>query len=190
MRGAPTHLLFALALAGCVVPPEGETPVPYLNYAPLPELDSLSPYTPITLIRADCSSFRVELGRTRDPDSEELRFRWVANNRTSSARWLRDFDVVSTATPGSAHRVFARVVPAVDFPDEVEQAENNKPTSGVLSLFITDAPAWAIAEPETPSADPQDLGQIETASDEESLRPYSVSEVRWTFTFGEEGSCP
>lgn len=179
----------ALGFSACLVPPEGEPPATLENIPPEADLESMRPYAPQTAIPVDrCSDFRVELSQIIDLDSPTLHFRWVANNRLPRARWLRDFDLSSTRKPGEPHRAFARVVPSLDFPDQVEQARNKQAASGVLSLFVTDAPGWEIPSPITPQAEPQDLGRVPSIRRPGQPRP-AVVEFRWTFVFGQEGEC-
>lgn len=169
----------------CLLPPEGRHPLDDLNPPPQVDLEALRPLTPITDVGRACTSFRVEAAGIVDQNDGRLLLRWVANNRLPSVRHIQD--LVSETAPGVPRNAVLRVDPVADFPEQHDQSAT-RPSSGVLSLFITDAPDWADPEPDTSGGQAQDLGSIEQPVDGPRAE---VIELRWTFTLRNEPvGCP
>lgn len=202
VRGALPKVALLLmvlnVLNACILPPEGLPPPDDRNFPPEVSLDDLvpaAPITPITLERTPTNlcDFFVSAGKVVDRDSPSLRFRWVADNgRSGLTRLLPSTtpEAVLVNDPrcaGPCTLVQFRLFPRLDF--KLGPDPRGEPHS--LSLFITDAPGWAIPNPgpfqET------DLGKIATRSTDGGSTPGSgaVIEVRWVFSISSgAGVCP
>jgi hypothetical protein len=162
------------AFAGCVLPAEYKGDDPLRRFPPHVDLGSLAPASAKTQLYNDCSRpLQVRVLNIIDLDSEVLNYRWVANNGIDNTRWLADDD------SSAPHNTSYPLRHAADFgfdPAEVPVY------TGVLSLFITDAPAdaWAADPNEVEDGEAFDLGRIEDPNGQ-----YAVTEVRWTFEYDE-----
>lgn len=175
--------------SSCLLPPDGSSTDILGPYAPQVDLRNVFPRNPLnTLDPNRCASennevLRVEVEGVVDLDTTGLLFRWVANNRLPNTKLLDDEE--SNQATGMPHSSRLFLDHVADFePDPTEGAK----TTGVLSLFITDAPSWAEPEPRIPRGEAGDLSEL--APDLENADQYSVVELRWTFEyFYGKGSC-
>jgi hypothetical protein len=160
------------ASSACLWPAEykgDEEPGPY---PPQIDRETLVPKAAKTQLGTMCSSLQLAADIT-DRDSPILNFRWVANNGVDNTTWLEDDD--STRDPGEAHRASLRFQHAdFDFEPTVPSF------TGVVSLFVTDAPAeaWTVDPNDVPPGESRDMGRIDDSSGR-----VSVVEVRWTFEY-------
>jgi hypothetical protein len=173
-------LLYSLELLGCLLPPERAQGPGEVNFGPEVELARLRPGQPLLTVNRDCRSINVEAGEVLDPDDSRLLFRWVANNSVQGTSLI--LDQVSDGEPATARSARWRIIPQDDFPEQWRRSETVE-SAGVLSLFVTDAPAWLEVEPDTSSRAPQDLGRVPAPA---SGPNDVVVEVRWTFIFTPE----
>jgi hypothetical protein len=189
-RAATAALLPLIVLGSCVLPSNGLPPPDDRNFPPEVSLDELSPAAPITRVSLERTAghpciFDVKAGSIIDRDSSSLRFRWVADNRSSIAKFIKD-EVVPLKGPTLATH---RLVPSEDF-----LLEPISPRPHSLSLFITDAPGWAVPNPQTAPQE-TDLGRIVDLGRDGGVTPgasaSAVIEVRWVFEFVSGfGVCP
>jgi hypothetical protein len=168
---------------GCLLPPSsGEDLIG--PYPPKVDLTKLFPRKPKNrLDPSQCQqSLRVEISDVVDLDTNTLLFRWVANNAVESTIFIDDDE--SSQTPGDPHASNVQL-----FHDAAFEPPANGTRTGVLSLFITDAPAWADPNPVVPRGESDDLSAV--APDENgSVTAFTVLEVRWTFEYvAGLGSC-
>ena len=177
--------MLALSLmTGCILPPERELSVRDTNSPPQVDLASLYPATPVSLVGPDCEDFNAG-ALVHDPDNDSLLFRFVSNNMESDAKAITNANAVSFAPRGMARNLNARVVPFTDFRRQFEAIRTPSPgeprviQTAVLSLFITDAEAWADPDP-SPDEGDTDLSQIAETSDGAQNH---VIEIRWAFQF-------
>lgn len=179
--------------AGCIAPVEAPLSVANLNYPPEYDLTSVEPREGRLDVNPSCPVFRVEVGRIWDKNDTQLLFRWVANNERANTRIVRGTDR-SGAAAGQARPSFARVAPATDFASELLLAEDPGATAvGVLSLFVTDAPEWAVPDEAFDNAEQKavDLSRVVDDGSDGGPPAYSVVEVRWSVVISDrlEG-CP
>lgn len=178
----------------CLVPPELDSAVEALKYPPQYDLRSISPPgSRLDVNPFDCTSFPVDVGAIWDNDDDVLLFRWVANNGRSNTQVVRPTDR-SSAPAGEPTRAFALVAPQRHFFNEFTLATSGeRPTTvGMLSLFITDAPEWALEDVDNADRKTLDLSRIQADGTlDGGAVPYSVIEVRWSVVFSDrlEG-CP
>lgn len=178
-------MLATLMMEACILPPERDLVLDE-NVPPQVDLGSLLPSAPIYEIGPECEAFFVEAGRIRDRDNERVLVRFVANNKTPQVRFLND---IVRDTPGASPRgVGLRVVPVQDFREQFAAIrEPGLPgcpattRTAVLSMFVTDADAWANTDPNANEIDDPDLSKI--APPREDRPAPHVVEVRWVFRF-------
>ncbi len=176
MRWMAPLLIFALGR--CVLPPDGLEPAPEEARPPHVERERLRPALPLTPIDRDCNFVSVEAAGITDPDDGRLLFRWVANNGVEGTAFI--LDQVSDGPAGTPRLASWRISPETDFPEAWARAET-APTPAVLSLLVSDAPAWLDPQPDTSGREAQDLGEVDRP---DGGAGPSVVEVRWTFVFG------
>jgi hypothetical protein len=171
LRDPARVLLFVVAMvagASCVLPPDGAVQQA-THYSPEVELNALHPPKPVTTLQDTCR-FLVKADKVSDRDSPSVRVRWVADNKTSIVQLVSFEDEVPTG--GLPNSVHVQILPDSFVAPLVS-------TPHALSLFVTDAPDWAISNEELLSqqATVTDYGQIKTST------MASVIEVRWFFNF-------
>ena len=182
-----------MAMTGCILPPERELSARNDNAPPQVDLASLLPFVPISEVGPDCDEFDVEVGRVRDPDDENLLYRFVSNNKVRNTDCVRDD--IAFSPRGNARALRARVVPRFDFREEFQAitepvAPNCSPTTrtAVLSLFVTDAQGWADPDPDCGNGEALDLSLVAPPEDGRSAH---VIEVRWALQFDSSApGCP
>jgi len=180
--------------AGCLLPPEAELTLADLGYPPEYDIRSVSPPgSRLDVNPLECTSFTVDVGTIWDKDAEDLLLRWVANNSRPNTQQLQPI-VRASVNNGLSTSAFVRVDPRSHFFNEYTLATSpDRPTAvGMLSLFITDAPAWQIEQFDNAERKALDLSRIAAEElPEGELSPYSVVEVRWSVVLSDrlEG-CP
>lgn len=167
----------AVAMASCVLPPEGMQLSERVNH--LPEIDpsSLRPIESRFEVDPTCVLFDVSTS-VRDVNDTALLFRFVANAGIGDTRHIRDGEV----NPQLGEYV------TIDRPivlDEAFAAQRLRANTtgqdqvGVLSLFITDAQEWLVPT-EDAVVTTDNLGMIVNPPTDGGREPYGVIEVRWT----------
>lgn len=136
------------------------------------------------VLDGNCPSQIFSLEGVVDRDSEQLLFRWVANNGLEGAAVLDEGD--DRRAPDNPEEPFdyehTLVLPG-PYDDAMRRAafrEGGGVTVAFLDLFITDASSWS-APAGSPPAD-NDFTRIPADGD------ASVAGVSWTITF-ERGEC-
>lgn len=173
--------ILMLTLTACLVPNERNTNSVEFNVPPIVDYGRLTPQSPRGTIYSDCRSFELRAENIVDRDDATLRFRFVANNRLENTRWIRDDDSPPLGA-GVPQDVEHRLV--------VDDDLLNRSEPVVISLFVTDGPAWEDPEPVNTVTIPRDLGRIATP-DGGVDADHAVVEVRWFFTFSTDlGGCP
>lgn len=171
-----------LATSGCLAPVEAPLAFSDLNYPPEYDLRSITPASArLDVNPTDCPDFKVRVGRVWDKNDSQFLLRWVANNARPNTRLLRA-DTVDP-DPGTARPSETRIVPRSDFASEVRLADESGTGVGTLSLFITDAPAWAKEAVDNPDQEALDLSEIIDDGSDGGPPAYSVVEVRWSVVF-------
>ena len=128
------------------------------NVPPQIDLSTLDPSEPLIergTSGLPCNFFQVAVSGIRDVDNDNLRVRWVANNRLLNTRLVSEENPV--IEPGQFVSISENIIPSAHFPEllaeasEIPEPGESPPTIvGVISLFVTDAPAWAIGADDLP----------------------------------------
>ncbi len=190
--------LLTIALAcgwGCLVPPDGQAPG--LSLPPMLAREDISPRLGIQIVSAGdeptllggeaildgrCESVSVRVPGITDPDSDRLLLRLVANNETSEAKVIDD-DPERTDEDGRIPPYGIVFDPLEPYREMMLRAARLGAEGGTMSLFITDADAWA-----TPA-----LGEAPEGDFRQTI-PAGANLVRvdWFifFTKDEAGACP
>lgn len=170
-------LLFAWAATmlvvapSCLLPPDGSSSGILGPYAPEVDLQEIYPRSAQTLFDVDCAGLTLEANAIVDLDSEQLLFRWVANNGADDTKWIDD--EISVRDPGEIHQT----VQPIDHEADLQLK------TGVVSLLITDAPGWEIERPNVPPGEPADLSGIVESDPDNPDATFHLTEVRWTFKY-------
>lgn len=164
--------LFGIGLgAGCLVPAEFRLPPEIDGVAPEIDLGFLSPSQSFFEADTKCNCFKVSLDRVSDADDDSLAVRFATNLGRPGRE--RCFDEKFTTAPALRPvRIGTTLIPAesfVDFPTE---------TVHTISVFVTDAPAFAKNALDEPGA----CGQIPSAVDAGGGRAHVVAH-QWTVRF-------
>ena len=161
--------------SSCVLPPEGKDTVVEGAFPPTVDLRELVPSIPlIGQPPSGCPDLVVlQANQIVDPDSARLLFRWVANNKRGNTFFIKD--EVNDGIPNFPTRTQEKI--------EHERIFQFDPSDdqlvGVVSLFVTDADAWAV----TPNPDEQYEDRDLSGIEQDSEKTRTVVEVRWTFHF-------
>ncbi len=175
LRNSAQLLLLMTTSMGCLIPPDGKGNDLLGPYPPQVDLSKLFPRSAKTQLYTKCTrSLNLE-ATVSDLDSEHLLFRWVANNGVDNTKWLDDDD--NTKPPGTPHVVIQALEHSLDFGFDPEVVGF---FTGVVSLFVTDAPEWAVSRDVEPG-ERKNLGVIDNSSEQ-----FSLIEVRWTFEYLQE----
>ena len=159
--------LVALPLGACVVPPEGIVVSEAHNYPPEIFLEQVRPAAPVLLLGVDCTEFLVEVDKVTDTDHDQLLYRFITNNGIVSSRKLIFEKEINGTLRGVA--IKDRIV-RTDFIGGQDASPH------VLSLFVTDAPAFAVPTDDTETGN---LGTIVADPDGNKIRDFGVVEYRW-----------
>lgn len=185
--------LTGLALCGCILPNEPADTMGGPNEAPVLVAGSMEPSAPVSRVNVNCAFFRVTAAAL-DFDDASLRFRWVVRD-ADDTRQATEADRLTSGDPGTPRFATANIFVPIDFVDQVTQIgepEGNR--TAMLTLYVTDAPQWAIEDTtlpgqgqktgETDFPDDFDLGAI-PAPDEFGGQRFSVITHSWSFEFVE-----
>lgn len=172
-----------LVNTSCLLPPEGVVLTVDRNYPPTPDRNSLRPGTPkITIDSTMCRRFRVAAELT-DIDDDELRVRWVVNNKLDSAVIINaEDDEVPLVGANRGVRISIRPDVVFDF----DRGGMDESGADVLSAFVTDATGWAEEEPGLDV----DLGRPAFTDQDAGAADREVTELRWTIEFKQGESNP
>ncbi len=166
----------SMSLSGCVIPPDGLTPEVPGPYPPKIDLTQLIPSAPKTRVDLNCDEqYVLKADNVVDLDSDRLLFRWVANNDFDNTKWLGE--QISEREPGKPHESVQPFEHGVDLrfdPNDLGIVF----FSGVVSLFVTDAPEWAEPISGGTPGEKRNLGRIDDGGG-----LWSVVEARWTFEY-------
>lgn len=183
--------MFGVALLsgpGCFLPPDAPPADTHAGFPPEVDLGSLQPPEPVRQISVQRDAtqpcvFRVRVGQIRDLATRALRLRWVADNRTALANLILETDLI--LGPEGTGAASLLTDPGADFVGPLVGSPH------ALSLFITDASAWAVAEADIATSQETDLGLIKSSAGDGGLPAAHVIEVRWVFSFTQAlGACP
>lgn len=176
-------LVMPFLVSACLVPWDPPPPPDARNFPPEYDPESVTPDEPAIIFavpEAQGRNCRIPFSvRVSDPDDGVLQVRWVFDNKKTIVR-LDDEREVNLE---SGTRLVMRSIDTQDL---------NPPLVGVphtVSLFVTDATAWAVTQAEIEAGETleSDYGRIVHSSDA-GPDGASVVEVRWFFTF-QEGAC-
>lgn len=165
-KSAQLLLLIATSM-GCILPPDGKSAGTSLGpYPPHVDLAQVFPRKAKLRFHPSCDNQALDVMGISDPDSDLLLFRWVANNGLENTVLIQDESQV-TGRP---------VNERIDHRDTFGPLADGG--TGVISLFITDAPVWEDPNPEPAGGESADLSKIPAGSED-----ASVVEIRWTFEY-------
>lgn len=173
-------------MTACILPPEREITEPS-NTSPEVDFASVRPAGPVSTIGRDCFGFEVRVSGVEDPDGDPMRYRFVANNMRPDRTRVREEEV--TVVRGRPSDVFTNVNTQDHFGEQFQEITNSPQAvrTGVLSLFITDAEAWANPSPTNEDGD-LDLSKV--VEPEDGPRPH-VTVIQWAFEFDSTArGCP
>jgi hypothetical protein len=182
---AAARVLLTLGLVtcstACLVPPDGQ-PVPRVpNYPPQVNLSSVRPkeawfQRPFNL-GSDCL-FTVSVDEITDQDSDDIAYRFVANNNVPARAFLMaKQDRLSTAAGPATVEV--RLSPRDFLPNNAPGQSN---VGHALSLFLTDSTFKPVTSSRT-----IDFGQIDPGPNADK----AVIELRWAVYFYDSAeACP